>query len=141
MPTPLQDPPLRTCEFDLTLDFAAPRAARSLLNLLLPQWGVRDEDVLDGATIVISELVTNALLHCDEGGPVRVRIELREELLRLYVADPSPAIPAQRVTGPDAEEGRGLSIVDQIAEEWGVEPQPDGKRVFADLPLSPARCA
>ena len=132
---------LRSCEVDLTLDLAAPRTARSLVSLLLHQWGVVDEDSLDGATIVVSELVTNALVHCDDGGPVRLGVELHEAQLVLWVADASPIVPAQRACEQDDENGRGLGIVGQLALRWGVEPCPAGKRVFAELPIERSRCA
>lgn len=131
----------RTCAVDLTLDLAAPRAARTLVALLLRQWGAADDGVLDGASIVVSELVTNALVHCDDSGPITVGLELREAQVLLWVRDSSPAVPAQRRADEQAEDGRGLDIVSQIASHWGIEPQATGKRVFALLPLSPARCA
>lgn len=123
------------------MDLAAPRTARHLLTLLLPQWGVTDQEVIDSATIVLSELVSNVLVHCDDGGPVTVGMELRDAELVLWVADGSPAVPRQRVAGADAESGRGLSIVGQLARRWGVEPHPVGKRVFAELPVEGSRCA
>lgn len=131
----------RACRVDLTCDLAAPRTARKLVTLLLHQWGVTDQDAVDGATIVVSELVTNVLVHCDDGGPVALAMELQDELLRLWVEDRLPAVPAQRQAGPDDEDGRGLGIVTQLAVRWDVEQLPDGKRVVVDLPLAAASCA
>lgn len=131
----------RTCTAELTLDLTTPRTARSLVVLLLDQWGVADEDVADGATIVVSELVTNALVHCDDGGPISLGVHLDGPRLVLSVVDHSPAVPAQRPADDGDENGRGLSIVGQIASRWGVEPHPVGKRVYAELPLTSARCA
>lgn len=141
MPPDLAAAPSRSCALDLALDPTAPRVARSLLALLLRQWAVDDQDVADDAALVLSELVTNALLHCEGGGPITVRLELQDDRLRLEVADRSPAVPAQRVASPNAEDGRGLDIVSQIAARWGVEPRPGGKRVYAELPLTRLRCA
>ena len=125
----------RTCSVQLTLDLAAPRAARRLLLLLLTQWGVDDPDVHDGASIVVSELITNVLVHCDDGGPATLDIELHETRLVLSVLDGSPVVPTQRTPDDEAESGRGLGIISQIASGWGIEPRPTGKRVYAELPL------
>lgn len=133
-------PPVRACQADLTLDLAAPRAARHLLDLLLQQWGVDDGDVLDGASLVLSELVTHALAQSDDGGPATIGVDLHEHALRLWVLDRSPAVPAQRGAGVTADDARGLVIVGQLAERWGVEPHDGGLRSFAELPLLAVPC-
>lgn len=129
--------PLRTCRVDLTLDLAAPRTSRSLLHLLLPQWGLHDPDILDGAALVVSELVTHALVQSDDSGPVAVGVELRDDTLRLWVLDRSPGGPAQGGSRVGTADARGLVIVGQIAVRWGVENLGDGLRSYADLPLLP----
>lgn len=126
--------PSRTCSVDLTCDLTAPRAARRLLSLLLPQWGVTDQEVLDSATIVVSELVTNVLVHCDDAGPLTLTLELLDGVVRLAVADREPGLPTQRQAQATDVGGRGLSIVAQMALTWSVEPSPGGKRVVVDLP-------
>lgn len=131
----------RRCRIELTCDLAAPRAARHLVTLLLRQWGVADRDTVDGATIVVSELVTNVLVHCDDGSPVVLGLELQDERLRVLVEDRTPAVPAQRDAGPTDENGRGLGIVAQLAARWDVEQLADGKRVVVELPLGTAWCA
>ena len=131
----------RSCTVELTCDLSAPRTARHLVTLLLKHWGVTDADVLDAATIVVSELVTNVLVHCDDGGPLTVVLQLHDEQLRLLVEDRATAVPAQRLAGAEDESGRGLGIVAQLAAHWRVEPLSDGKRVVVDLPVSPASCA
>lgn len=141
MDQPQVDLPTRTCSIDLTPDLSAPRTARRLLTLLLEQWGLDDQDLLDSASIVVSELVTNALVHDDDGGPITLALELRGPRITLSVADRSPGVPAQRVARTGDEGGRGLSIVSQLASRWGVEPTPSGKRVFAELPVPTSCCA
>jgi anti-sigma regulatory factor (Ser/Thr protein kinase) len=131
----------RSCTVQLTCDLSAPRTSRHLVALLLKQWGVTDPDVLDGASIVVSELVTNVLVHCDDGGPVTVCLQVHDEQLRIAVEDRATAVPAQRVAAAEDEAGRGLGIVAQLAVHIGVEPLSDGKRVVVDLPLSSASCA
>ena len=131
----------RTCSVDLTLDLSAPRTSRKLVTLLLEQWGIDDREVLDGATIVVSELVTNALVHGDDGGPITLGMDLHDQQVILWVTDRATAVPAQRAAAPADENGRGLSIVSQLAIRWGVEPTPTGKRVYAELPLPATWCA
>lgn len=133
--------PRRTCTLDLALDLSAPRTASALLSLLLEQWGVSDRNLLDGASIVVSELVTNALVHGGDGGTVSLGLDLEGRQLTLSVTDSSPLLPTQRTAHPADEGGRGLSIVGQIATRWGAEPTAGGKRVFAELPLPTTSCA
>ena len=131
----------RSSRTELTCDLAAPRTARRLVSLLLAQWGVTDPDAHDGAAIVVSELVTNVLVHCDDGGPVVLALDLQDDRLRVAVEDRAPSVPAQRAAGPADEDGRGLGIVAQLAAGWHVERLPDGKRVVVDLPVASAWCA
>lgn len=143
MPMPPAGALSRTCTAQLTLDLTAPHAARRLVLLLLNQWGATDEDVLGAATVIVSELVTHALLHADGSGPAELHLALSaaESRLVLSVVDPSPVVPAQRAADDEDEPGSGLSLVGQIASRWGVEPHPAGTRVFAELPLSTEHCA
>ena len=134
-------PAPRTLAVDLTCDLTAPRAARHLLAAVLPQWGVDDPDVLDAASIVVSELVTNVLVHCGDGGSLTLGAALREQAVTVWVADRSPGVPAQRTATDDDEDGRGLGIVAQLVSSWHVEPLAQGKRVVVQLPLATAWCA
>ena len=111
------------------------------MAVLLRHWGVRDQDVLDSAAIVVSELVTNVLVHCDDGGPVVLTLDLQDDQLRIGVEDCTSAVPTQRDAGSGDESGRGLGIVAQLAARWEVQPLPHGKRVVVDLPLPAAWCA
>lgn len=129
----------RTCTVDLALDPAAPSAGRSLVRLLLRQWSVEDEDVQDETALVVSELVTNALVH--GGRTATLTLALALDRVQVAVQDSSPLIPAPRTSSLDDEGGRGLEIVGLLAVAWGVEPVPGGKRVFAELDLANARCA
>lgn len=129
---------LRACQVDLTLDRGAPRAARNLLELLLPEWGVRD--VVDAAVLVLSELVTHALVQSDEGGTVTVGAELHRDVVRLWVLDRSPTVPTQRAPRLTADDARGLVVVGQLAARWGVENHDGGVRAYAEVPLLPVAC-
>ncbi len=131
----------RSCTVDLERDPAAPHAARRLVRLLLPQWGLDDPGLVDDASLVVSELVTNAVLHGgDHGGGLTLGLQLERELV-LWVADAHPGVPAQREAQPDAESGRGLDILSRLAARWGVEPTTSGKRVHATLRVEAEHCA
>ena len=131
----------RTSTTDLALDDEAPSIARRVSGLVLRQWGVRDEDSLDAVSLVVSELVTNVLVHCEAVDVVTLRLVLREDTVEVSVADPHPLVPRQRTADEEEEGGRGLSIVSVLASRWGVEAADGGKRVFAELPVVSARCA
>ena len=84
------------------------------------------------AELVLSELVTNAVLHAP--GPLRVSVSRREGCLALEVVDTNPDhLPAIRSYADDATTGRGLRIVDRLCAAWGVRGLAAGKGVWAVL--------
>ncbi|MDX6274786.1 MAG: hypothetical protein QOJ92_1996 [Frankiales bacterium] len=101
-------------------------------------------DLAPDVAIVVSELVTNAVLHARTR--VEVRILLQESGVRVEVVDDGPAdlLPtpeeASESTPDDLElqttTGRGLAIVTALVESWGVDPGPEGKLVWAELGTS-----
>lgn len=104
--------------------------ARRIVVRWLRLWGVPDQ-VRETARLVVSELFTNAVLHTDSGQIV-CRIEVSGGTLRIEVADQglgldeapaggTAAPPTQgRAGGGEAENGRGLMLVDALAGSWGV---------------------
>ena len=120
---------------DLLLPPAATSAgeARRLLRDALA--GVGSEDSLDAAQVAVSEIVTNALVHA--GTPMRLRILVADEHLRVELSDGSPHLPHQRDYSSNAVTGRGLHVVAEIVDRWGAHPIGDGKVVWfeiSDLP-------
>ncbi|MEV5736984.1 SpoIIE family protein phosphatase [Streptomyces sp. NPDC052292] len=109
----------------------AVRHARRFTRRTLRTWGVRPETV-EAALLVVSELVTNALVHT--GGPVRLDLSLIGHRLRLAVADTSPRSPVQPTSiGWEATGGRGILLVQAVSAAWGTVPVSGGKQVWADL--------
>lgn len=109
----------------------AVRHARRFTRRTLRTWGV-SRDSLDAALLVVSELVTNALVHT--GGPVRLDLSLVNHRLRLAVADSSPRSPVKPASiGWEATGGRGILLVGAVSEAWGTIPVSGGKQVWADL--------
>lgn len=103
--------------------------AAELEAALAPEPGF--DQLLDDATIVVSELVTNSVnAGCSS---VRVTLSLHRDRLRMGVFDDAAGHPTLRHPGPQDEHGRGLAITDSIARGWGVDTVPGGKQVWAEL--------
>ena len=126
-------------EVRLPLDAHAPGAARIVAALYL-----RDRvtaSVLDTATLLLSELVTNSVRHSNaptaEG--VMVRLQLTRAMLRLEVADPGhDGAIAARPPNQQNGGGFGLNIVQTLSDRWGVERSTrGGTRVWAQLARTP----
>jgi anti-sigma regulatory factor (Ser/Thr protein kinase) len=79
--------------------------------------------------LIVSELVTNAVRY--GAPPVRVAVAADEATVTVTVADGSPGRPLRRDPGADAENGRGLLLIDLLAVEHGVREEPPGKAVWA----------
>ncbi|MFF7970027.1 SpoIIE family protein phosphatase [Streptomyces sp. NPDC007905] len=109
----------------------AVRHARRFARRTLRTWGV-SRDTMDAALLVVSELVTNALVHTT--GQVRLDLSLVNHRLRLAVADGSPRSPVKPTSiGWEATGGRGILLVEAVSEAWGTVPVSGGKQVWADL--------
>ncbi|MET8808730.1 SpoIIE family protein phosphatase [Streptomyces sp. NPDC004546] len=109
----------------------AVRHARRFTRRTLRGWGV-SPDTLDAALLVVSELVTNALVHTN--GQVRLDMSLINHRLRLAVADASPRSPVKPTSiGWEATGGRGILLVEAVSVAWGTLPVSGGKQVWADL--------
>ncbi len=109
--------------------------ARAFLRRALVDRGL--DHLVDTATLLVSELATNVLLHA--GGDFEVRIAPGDERLRVTVLDGSPSAPVRRRYGLDAGTGRGLALVDTLAAAWDTGPGQDGwaKGVWFELALAP----
>jgi anti-sigma regulatory factor (Ser/Thr protein kinase) len=84
--------------------------------------------VLDDAVLMVSELVTNSVLH--GGPPVVVAVDCTEDSLQVRVRDGSSELPARRDAEETDESGRGLALVAEMSADWGVDPLEDGKHVW-----------
>lgn len=91
----------------------------------------RREDLVDAAQLLVSELVTNALVHA--GTPVDLHASVGDDGLRVEVTDGSTQAPAPRHYAATAGTGRGLRLLQQLVDRWGTLPHPDGKTVWFEL--------
>ena len=113
---------------------ASVREARRHLSEQLSAAGF--DSVLDIGALLVSELVTNAVLHART--EIRLRMQLSDSTVRVEVIDSNPAPPRPRPADEDAVTGRGLLLIDQWSTRWGVDPAPPGKVVWFELPREPA---
>jgi anti-sigma regulatory factor (Ser/Thr protein kinase) len=110
---------------ELPVSNGSPRRARSELSQLV------EGERLFLALLLVSELVTNAVIHART--PLAVDFELDRDLLRVDVRDGNPDLV--RLGRPEdlASGGRGLSLVEQTADNWGVDRDGVGKSVWFEL--------
>lgn len=105
--------------------------ARRLVTTAVATW--RMDGLADDAVVVVSELVTNAVQHA-RSQAIRVTVTRPEPgSVRIAVMDESKAVPVRCEADEDDERGRGLALVDVLAESWGADALPWGKRVWAEL--------
>ena len=121
---------MRTASIVLPPEPTSARACRRFLVTTLEAWGA--DGFADDAVLLLSELVTNAVLH--GGTELEVRVELQGDLLRVAVHDGNPMLPSVRRYSMLSGTGRGLALVASTARNWDAEPLPQGgKRVWFEL--------
>ncbi|WP_435811280.1 ATP-binding protein [Streptomyces termitum] len=111
-------------------DLAAVPEVRHALRELLGSWG--EPGAGDVAELLTSELVTNALVHTGQGAVVTATVV--PENLRVEVRDFEPGLDRPPVPpADDGTSGRGLFLVRELADSWGVEERGTGKVVWFEL--------
>lgn len=124
----------------LPLDASAPAAARVIVAEVLA--GVVADVVIDGAQLVMSELVTNSVQHsgASVGDALLVRVGRFDGGFRLEVEDSGQAgFVAPRVADLRSDGGFGLHLVEDLSERWGVERDARrGTRVWAEFSNTPS---
>ena len=135
----------RLLRLSLAAEPVSVSAARRFVADGLSSWG--RNDLLDDATLCVSELASNAALHTSSTF-MHIAVGLHRDVVRVSVDDDGD-VPAQAVTPrpsfPDPDDavellledeattGRGLAIVSILASDWGVETTPGGKRVWFEI--------
>jgi anti-sigma regulatory factor (Ser/Thr protein kinase) len=93
------------------------------------------DELVSDAQLVVSELVTNAVLHA--GTTIELVVRRWGKRVRVEVRDANPALPVVRQRRADAGTGRGLLLIAQLASSWAVAPTAGGKVVWAELSAEP----
>lgn len=148
--SPERSPAARVACLALTASPTAPFWARWQARLVLDWWGIRGE-AAETVILLVSEMVTNATRACTPATAGSRYSELASaecialtlthlgREVRIEVADPSTDPPVLCNTGPDAESGRGLMLVDALSLEWSYfYPPMGGKVIYAFIDVSGA---
>ncbi|MER5886046.1 SpoIIE family protein phosphatase [Streptomyces sp. NPDC001941] len=108
-------------------------AARQQLRQLLHDW--TDEEQVDSAVLMVSEMVTNVLVHTDGDALLVAEVTCSPagRRVRVEVADGSDELPHRRQPGEMASSGRGLVLMEMLAHAWGVDPRGAGKSIWFEL--------
>jgi len=91
----------------------------------------RRDDLVEAAQLLVSEVVTNALVHA--GSPIDFHASVGDAGLRVEVTDGSTQTPTTRSYGTMAGTGRGLRLLEQLVDRWGTLARDDGKTVWFEL--------
>ncbi len=119
---------------ELVPDRTAPEIARVLVKEACAEWGVRRLSRI--GQLIVSELVTNGVVHART--ELQVTVRLSGGTLSLAVRDGDPRLLHPAGEGPEGDGqgyGRGLLIVDSMADSWGCTPTADGKVTWATVEL------
>jgi serine/threonine-protein kinase RsbW len=116
----------------LSAEPSSAREARTFVTRTLRSWG--GEEITETAALLTSELVGNVVRHGRTDMLVAVR--MRGDRVTVEVTDHSADLVERKPQSTQATSGRGLHLVDSLAERWGVEPHRPGKRVWFELPLA-----
>jgi len=127
----LPDAPLATAAAEFASDPASVPAGRRFVAALLDDWTCAH--LTDTATLLTSEILTNAVVH--GLGPVKLRLRRTDTDVAVIVSDRGRYQPQPRLAGPTDETGRGLSLLEMLALSWGARATAYGKDVWFTLTL------
>lgn len=120
-----------TARLDLPTVVVSVPVARHVTLDVLRSWGSPHD--LDDAALLVSELVSNVVDHAHAETALTLELSLAGDWLRISVADGSAVRPVVRELQKDRPRGRGLQLVEAIADRWGVEDHHGGKRIWFEL--------
>lgn len=118
-----------TVTVPLSADARSVREARHVLRDALLRSGA--EELVEPATLVTSEIVTNALVHA--GTEVELRVLSTADAVRVEVQDGGEHVPVRRKYAETAGTGRGLQLVEELSDRWGVAHGSAGKAVWFEI--------
>ncbi|MBW3615295.1 MAG: response regulator [Actinobacteria bacterium] len=110
-------------------DLQSAGAARRFVNETLAAWDCHE--LLDTATLLVSELVTNAVVHAHSA--VELAIHLRPAKVRVEVIDSADAVIHRRDAAEEAQSGRGMALIEALSTAWGIDTLLSGKSVWFEV--------
>ena len=117
-----------------------PSSARTARRFVRSCLNGTSSPVVDTAELLVSEVVTNSVRHADgheRSGTIELRLAVDDHVLRIEVTDDDPAMPMVRSPDAATPSGRGMLIVDRLADRWGCSRAGVGKVVWLELARSP----
>ncbi|MFF7097800.1 ATP-binding protein [Streptomyces rubradiris] len=124
-----------SCADPQVQDYAAVRSSvrlgRGLVEKCLAMWGwAAETSVVADVCLLTDELLANAILHgCrNPADTITMRVECDADRVQVSVSDPSSSMPRPCSPAADSESGRGLRLIAEVAEQWGVTPRADADK-------------
>jgi DNA-binding NarL/FixJ family response regulator len=105
------------------------RAARRFVGAVLEQWSCSDLE--DSIQLLVSELVTNAVIHANSD--VEVALHLRADRVRVEVVDAATEYVHRRDAGEEEQSGRGMALTEALASAWGIDTLVAGKSIWFEV--------
>lgn len=125
---------MKTTQITLPPDTQSPRRARRAVKEAVD--GAAASRLVDMAALLVSEMVTNAVLHARS--EIHLTVDCEDGSITVEVADHSPLPPSIRHYSHEAATGRGMQLVEQLADAWGTRTDADGKVVWFTLGMPTA---
>jgi anti-sigma regulatory factor (Ser/Thr protein kinase) len=121
----------RTASLDLRPVARSVVTARRVVGELLTGWAAPHDR--QDAELLVTELVANVVDHAGDESVLTLEVSLSDTWLRIAVTDGSAIRPVVRELNREAPRGRGMQLVEAIADRWGVDDHLGGKRVWLEL--------
>ncbi|MEW9518828.1 ATP-binding protein [Streptomyces tubercidicus] len=115
---------------------AVPLARRQVAELARNVGVPVQGETLETVELLASEVIANAVLH--SSGPCDVVVSRNADRLRVDVTDTGQTLPSAVSAGPNDESGRGLRLVDALADAWGMRLESGGKTMWFEIRLEPS---
>ncbi|MFG2792263.1 ATP-binding protein [Streptomyces sp. NPDC048419] len=107
-------------------------AARKLVRIALAAWHL--DSLIDSGVLIVTELVANAVKHTNSRSIRIVVSRPSRQFVRIGVVDTARVLPEMTKPGVDLlTSGRGLLLIDALADRWGTDMHPWGKQVWGEL--------
>lgn len=114
-------------------DLRSAGGARRFVAATLRGWGC--SDLVDSVSLLVSELVTNAVVHAHS--EVELVVHLQRDRVRVEVIDAADEVVHRRDASSEAQSGRGMALIEALATSWGIDTLLAGKSIWFEVPRTP----